>query len=696
MSYTYDIRVNVDTGQIKSGEREVQNFQKSMENTRQSTGKLADAGSADFTRFAGAAKVGLAAIATAAAATFAIVSAELVKINELNDLSLATGRLASEFAELQGLAIVAGADFNKLTGSLQRLTKQASEAIAGNKGAAETFAELGIDVQKFANSRAVDQINLINQAMGKFTNATERASVQQRLLGRDAVDFYKIAEAGEAGLEQAKRQGLVATEEQLRLSAELDAVTVELQASYESLKRALVDAFGPTVVTLVKTFSEAIKGLSTVVGGLTREFKEAGKANIELSEAGLRRRIGDLEIARSAREFEIGQLGIDPVTDSQLQLIGREIEKINNLIRQNAELARFKFNPTVADLEAAGALKPEKPVDQPGGKSSPAFTVTRKFTENDFGFLTPDQVRANTVDLIAAYNQRQEQIRKQATEFAVSLAESNVEILRGELRQITIDIEEYLNPGVRLETQFADDEEKIKSYYATLIANQNTYNMLQEALGTEMRDNANYSEMLNQSLEKLSDVRRIEQTKSAFEKLGITLEGTASQFADTLLRGIETGKFEFRQFIADVARQIAQVALTKAITNLVVSAFGAQANGAAFSGPVTPFAKGGIVGTPTKFFAAGGVGLMGEAGPEAIMPLKRGSDGKLGVAAQMSGGGSQYVINNYVTVEGGDDPNATAEATTKALNELMDRKIKQVLADQRRPGNSMNPTIEMY
>ncbi len=62
------------------------------------------------------------------------------------------------------------------------------------------------------------------------------------------------------------------------------------------------------------------------------------------------------------------------------------------------------------------------------------------------------------------------------------------------------------------------------------------------------------------------------------------------------------------------------------------------ADGAAFSqGRVMPFANGGVVQGPVSFPMRGGTGLMGEAGPEAIMPLARGADGKLGV--QMSGGG---------------------------------------------------------
>jgi len=57
------------------------------------------------------------------------------------------------------------------------------------------------------------------------------------------------------------------------------------------------------------------------------------------------------------------------------------------------------------------------------------------------------------------------------------------------------------------------------------------------------------------------------------------------------------------------------------------------------TGGIKPFAAGGVIGTPTYFpMMGGGVGLAGEAGPEAIMPLKRGPDGRLGVAG--SGGNS--------------------------------------------------------
>lgn len=65
---------------------------------------------------------------------------------------------------------------------------------------------------------------------------------------------------------------------------------------------------------------------------------------------------------------------------------------------------------------------------------------------------------------------------------------------------------------------------------------------------------------------------------------------------------------------------------------------------AAASGAVKPFASGGVIGTPTYFpLMQGGVGLAGEAGPEAIMPLRRGPDGRLGVAGA-SGGVSNITV----------------------------------------------------
>ena len=80
--------------------------------------------------------------------------------------------------------------------------------------------------------------------------------------------------------------------------------------------------------------------------------------------------------------------------------------------------------------------------------------------------------------------------------------------------------------------------------------------------------------------------------------------------------------------------------------------FGASpfADGAAFAqGRVMPFARGGVVTGPTAFPMRGGTGLMGEAGPEAILPLERGADGALGVRSGGGGAPPVQVVVNVTT-----------------------------------------------
>jgi phage-related minor tail protein len=80
--------------------------------------------------------------------------------------------------------------------------------------------------------------------------------------------------------------------------------------------------------------------------------------------------------------------------------------------------------------------------------------------------------------------------------------------------------------------------------------------------------------------------------------------------------------------------------LASGISQLFSSLWGGASNAggepslAAAMGAIKPFAAGGVIGTPTYFpLSPGGIGLAGEAGPEAILPLARGADGRLGVAA---------------------------------------------------------------
>jgi lambda family phage tail tape measure protein len=91
---------------------------------------------------------------------------------------------------------------------------------------------------------------------------------------------------------------------------------------------------------------------------------------------------------------------------------------------------------------------------------------------------------------------------------------------------------------------------------------------------------------------------------------------------------------------------------------------------------VIPFARGGVVTNPKFFPMATGRGLMGEAGPEAVMPLRRGPDGKLGVAAANSGGGTQVNVYNQ---NGGEVE--TKERSTPGGGKVIDIYIKKAVAE---------------
>lgn len=160
------------------------------------------------------------------------------------------------------------------------------------------------------------------------------------------------------------------------------------------------------------------------------------------------------------------------------------------------------------------------------------------------------------------------------------------------------------------------------------------------------------------------------ETKNAFA--GITLEGDRASKAgqdlhsalgsafDDLVVGGRSFQDVLKSLAVDLAKLAAQDIFGTGIGgsqsagtgSLLGGLFGSiqtpNAKGNVFDqGRIQAFAKGGVLSNPTLFPMQGGVGLAGEAGAEAILPLARGADGKLGVASQ--GGGQALNITFNVT-----------------------------------------------
>lgn len=131
------------------------------------------------------------------------------------------------------------------------------------------------------------------------------------------------------------------------------------------------------------------------------------------------------------------------------------------------------------------------------------------------------------------------------------------------------------------------------------------------------------------------------------------LSRLADNFGNRLVNALAGAVIHGRKLsdvLKGLALSLAQTALSQALRpvgNLLGGLLGnllGNARGNVFTnGHAVPFAAGGIVNSPTLFPMRGGTGLMGEAGPEAIIPLARGRDGKLGVRSQ--GGGVNVTVN---------------------------------------------------
>jgi phage-related minor tail protein len=144
---------------------------------------------------------------------------------------------------------------------------------------------------------------------------------------------------------------------------------------------------------------------------------------------------------------------------------------------------------------------------------------------------------------------------------------------------------------------------------------------------------------------------------------GREVNALASGFAGGLRRAFDGVVFdgvELQDALRGVALSMSRTAYDVALRPIQNAVGGALANGlngllggimpfaqggVIASGRVAAFAKGGVVAGPTSFAMRGGMGLMGEAGPEAIMPLARGADGRLGVAASGSARPVTVVMN---------------------------------------------------
>ncbi|CAB5653412.1 Phage-related minor tail protein [Serratia marcescens] len=247
-----------------------------------------------------------------------------------------------------------------------------------------------------------------------------------------------------------------------------------------------------------------------------------------------------------------------------------------------------------------------------------------------------------------------------------------------------------VDPVARLNNQLVQQQAQYQAYYQQGLLDKQRYEQLMQASTQESLD-AQYQ----QALSLFGGQSRVH--KMALGLVDMTRERTSGMMFDLL-----TGTQNFKQSMLglmtsmtqSIIQQLIDLAMQALLTRTVLSTFmnigggllggaasaGAGAAGSGAMGMPTgwqgyvPNAKGGvyaspslsafsgqIVSNPTLFAFARGAGLMGEAGPEAIMPLKRGADGSLGVRAIGGGPQSAAAPNVYITIENGGNVSSQAD-----------------------------------
>lgn len=171
------------------------------------------------------------------------------------------------------------------------------------------------------------------------------------------------------------------------------------------------------------------------------------------------------------------------------------------------------------------------------------------------------------------------------------------------------------------------------------------------------------------------------------------LNGLTSQL-NTFLT---TGKGNFKDFTTSILSMLSEILIKMALVNGVKSAadaFGltANADGGVYNSASLSAYSGSVVDRPTFFAFAKGGGVMGEAGPEAILPLQRGANGKLGVVAGNAGAGNP-VFNNTIIVQSDGTTSAKSSGSndgmSKAMMKMLDQFCQNNIAKAIKPGGQL-------
>ena len=368
------------------------------------------------------------------------------------------------------------------------------------------------------------------------------------------------------------------------------------------------------------------------------------------------------QVAAALEEIDTG---FDPEKPQRyLDAISLIERVINEEFAPGLDLSKNLMNDLV---EAGRALREaQKSVAETqeviGDSQEEQVESTGRILDYNKELLSVERERASLAESIEQTFERtarQAKLMQEGMDRGVAGQVASMEMRIAKERELLIQLENagHVDPGTALSTSVTRGQQ-LEQYTANL---------------TEMAAKKAVS-----ATEQLTDAQKaLQDYGDKLEQIRLQVSG---EFAGTMIdafREVADGTKTVGQAFGDMAEQIIRQILDlliyqpllRSLTNALVPGMGSGVFGAATQAlagskplPGVPaggsvrgsykFAKGGIVNSPTMFGMSGGrTGLMGEAGPEAILPLKRGAGGKLGV----EGGGNVTVQQNFNFAANGDE-----------------------------------------
>ena len=598
-------------------------------------------------------------------------------------LSTRTGIAANTLFAYRNAAELADVSNEQLNTGLLQLSKNMLEAAKGTETYASAFRALGIAITNESGQlRNADEVfEDIADRFAQLPDGATKAAVAMRLFGRSGAQLIPLLNGGSDAL---TKLGFGLSAEFTEKAQLFNDTMAGIGRRFREIQLQILDYFLPTFQMIGDAFADLFQGSSgdwkafgALIAGVLRGVGAAVYATI----AGVRflsRVIGDLvAIADAAlkRDFaKVGQIATRGLkeTGAQFQTDRRNLSQLlgGGLANQRPDRTGYSRRLTggafdVENLLGGGAAASEKAAKDKAAADKKAAEEAARLAEAQQKSYLASLLQLDASKAALAIARESDPLKRVELEF-----EERRRVLMAEFAQ---SAQESLTTAqdLNIERQLAIDLETlgIEKQKALAEATKETGKSFKESFG-----------------EKMDEYKK---TLADFGgQVGSAVVGAFQGMEDALTDFVMTGKANFRDLANSIIADITRIAIRQGIIKPLVGALFPDvknANGNIFaSNGIVPFAKGGIVDRPMVFPFAKGIGLMGEAGPEAIMPLRRGPGGRLGV--ESSGGMGNIVVN---VDAGGSQANADSNQG-KQLGEAIGVAVRQELIRQKRPGGLLS------